>query len=387
MANKQISTANGVILEVDNNSRIVKAFTNQNNTPNYLQSNDPLVTSAIANVNNSPALRNANQLGNSVSIGNNYNASPPNNTQSSPPANQQTPTSNNNPFYAPIFSDSTGNTEALVYPQDLSREQDRMVITMYRYRNTVNNLFGQRDISKTSEGDGKPLAYIIFPMPNQVGDVSKVEWTPSTMPLGNLIGGLAGGAISKLLPAGDKTTEQLNQRGQDIKAKIENITSDTALQSRFTGTIFNPNQDLLFTGNGLREFTYTFDLFPRNESESTEIRKIVRTLRQGMLPRRVNVAFVGAPNVFRIKFLKGGSDEQLKDVRRHKELALTFFAADPTPGDLWMTHNNPDHSVIGFKIIMQFTELVPIYYNDFVDEKGVEAKDINGESITGSIGY
>jgi hypothetical protein len=414
MANKTVPTSNGVNLVVDNNGKVVQAFTQSNNTPTYLPSNDPKVTAAISNLNNSPALKTALKLPNTTTtVAQNYDKNGTRSTTQTQPPNQTNNTSNPNPNndtkYNPIFTGQGGTTKALIYPLDLSKDQDRMIITMYRYRNTINNFIdesiggrpGGRDISNVEEGDGKPLAYIVLPMPNTINDISKVEWSADVLPISQLASAGIGGAINNIAQRRIRGLEQsnigrtefLNQRDQinknanDANAKIDGVLQERFL-SRFTGTITNPNQDLLFTGNGLRNFTYSFDLFPRNKAESEEIRRIVRTFRQGMLPRKLEAGIlVGAPNVFRIRFIKGGTNQPLKDVRRHKELALTSFVADPTPGDVWMTHNDADHSTIGFKVLMGFTELVPIYYNDFVDAEGKEIKDINGDPIEGSIGY
>lgn len=391
MASKIVQTSNGVSLMLNDKGEVMQAFTKTNNVTTNLSSNDPKVTTAITNLNNSPALKTALKLPNTTTtVAQNYNKD--GTTATTQATTSSTSTSNtSNEFkppdnYGPIFTGAGGATKALVYPLDLSNDQDRMVITMYRYRNTLNNVFGKRDISKVSEGDGKPLSYIVLPIPNNLGDISKVGWAPSTLTVAELANA-ATSSIDSLVKLG--SNERLKTISQSVTDANKAVFNDPNL-SRFNGTITNPNQDLLFQSNGLREFTYAFDLFPRNEAESKEIRNIVRLFRQGMLPRKIGIGglLVGAPNVFRIRFLKGGSNEPLKDIRRHKELALTSFVADPTPGDIWMTHNDPDHSTVGFKILMQFTELVPIYYDDFADAEGKPVKDINDDPITDdSLGY
>jgi hypothetical protein len=390
MANKTVKASNGVNLVVNSTGEVVEAYTKENNIPNNLPSNDAKVTTAVTNLNNSPSLKRALSIPNvTVTISENYS---PTGTKGTTEAitSSKIPATTSNEFkppdnYGPVLTGAGGATKALVYPLDLSNDQDRMVIIMYRYRNTLNNLFGKRDISKVSEGDGKPLSYIVLPIPNNLGDISKVGWAPSTLSVAEIVNATTNTAVSAI-PGASKGIENLKSSITDAVSKV---ASDPNL-SRFSGTITNPNQDLLFQSNGLREFTYSFDLFPRNEAESKEIRNIVRVFRQGMLPRKIGIGglLVGAPNVFRIRFLKGGSNEPLKDIRRHKELALTSFVADPTPGDIWMTHNDADHSTVGFKILMQFTELVPIYYDDFVDSEGKSVKDINDDPISDdSIGY
>ena len=276
--------------------------------------------------------------------------------------------------YKPIFN------ETLVYPIDLAKDQDRMQITMYRYRTpfvTAPTTVSAADKPRTPE---EVLGAIILPMPSQLKDVSEIEWSPKT--LSNLE--IASGVLEAI--GGIKNKFSKNTGDKSTDAKNQSILTQEETYSRFAGVISNPNQDLLFSGIGLRQFSYDFTLIPRNEGESKVIRKIVRTLRQGMLPRKLlGGAIVGAPNTFRIKFINGKTGTPLKDVRRHKEMALVNFVAVPTITDSWMTYDDDDHSALGFKIQMSFQELTPVYYDDYA------GKDINDDQIDEndniSVGY
>lgn len=416
-------------LVIDESNRILEAYTLENNQKNYLKSDSLEVTTAIKNIKEDEAFKtNVVKNAGDVIIADNFKIPNTNNIDNNPSSVNSNSGSQNplteslqnaqkiaNPLgeaiygaieansnlYEPILG-ASGSTKSLVYPLDLSKEQDRMVITMYRYKSVLKDFGSENRNIRDTTGDGKPLAYIVFPMPNDLEDVSKVEWSADTFPFSSLIG--TGGAfITQLLSKfsegkvqnknsqeGREQLDKIRNKYSSISSIIEGINYDRLL-SRGAGVITNPNQDLLFTGNGLRSFNYQFDLFPRSKEESLEIRKIVRVLRQGMLPRKLpGTVFVGAPNTFRIRFIKGGTDDKvLLDVRRHKELALTRFVADAIPGDTWMSYNDPDHSTLGFKILMNFTELTPIYYNDYLGEgpQDTNPKDINGDPIEGSVGY
>lgn len=266
--------------------------------------------------------------------------------------------------YKPIFN------ETLIYPIDLAKDQDRMQITMYRYRTpfvTAPTTVSAADKPRTPE---EVLGAIILPMPSQLKDVSEIEWSPKT--LSNLE--IASGVLEAIGGIKNKFSKNTNDKSTD--AKNQSILTQEETYSRFAGVISNPNQDLLFSGIGLRQFSYEFILIPRNEGESKVIRKIVRTLRQGMLPRKLlGGAIIGAPNTFRIKFINGKTGKPLKDVRRHKEMSLVNFVAYPMLTDSWMTYDDDDHSALGFKIQMSFQELTPVYYDDY------EGKDINDDPI------
>lgn len=381
-----------VKLTLNNKKEIIKAEqVNKDNTSVVLAKDSPIFTKAIENANNNQATRRAlglTQSSQTIKTSPGYDKSNEtalkNNGVS--PTDSLTNTKNNtaesvktalNLFgagdlggeYKPIFN------ETLVYPIDLAKDQDRMQITMYRYRTpfiTAPTTVSAADKPRTPE---EVLGSIILPMPSQLKDVSEIEWSPKTLSnleiLSGVLQGIGGVANQFKKDTGNK----------EVDAKTQSLLTQEETYSRFAGVISNPNQDLLFSGIGLRQFPYEFNLIPRNEAETLVIRKIVRTFRQGMLPRKLlGGAIVGAPNTFRIKFVNGRTGKPLKDVRRHKELALVNFVAYPMLTDSWMTYDDEEHSALGFKIQMVFQELTPIYYDDYT------GKDINDDQIDESNG-
>lgn len=381
-----------VKLTLNDKKEIIKAEqVNKDNTSVVLAKDSPIFTKAIENANSNPATRRAlglTQSSQTIKTSPGYDKSNEAALKNNgvPPTDSLTNTKNNtaesvktalNLFgggdlggkYEPIFN------ETLVYPIDLAKDQDRMQITMYRYRTpfiTAPTTVSAADKPRTPE---EVLGSIILPMPSQLKDVSEIEWSPKTLSnleiLSGVLQGIGGVANQFKKDTGNK----------EVDAKTQSLLTQEETYSRFAGVISNPNQDLLFSGIGLRQFPYEFNLIPRNEAETLVIRKIVRTFRQGMLPRKLlGGAIVGAPNTFRIKFINGRTGKPLKDVRRHKELALVNFVAYPMLTDSWMTYDDEEHSALGFKIQMVFQELTPIYYDDY------EGKDINGDSIDESNG-
>lgn len=388
---------NGEVVRItlDNKKQITKVEQiRSDNTAIVLAPNNPIFTTAVNNANTNQATRTAlglTQTNQTIVTSPTYtrdNQATLNNNGVAPTDNITNTKTNTEGFvrntlnvfgagelggkYEPIFNDT------LVYPIDLAKDQDRMQITMYRYRTpfiTAPTTVSAADKPRTPE---EVLGAIILPMPSQLKDVSEIEWSPKT--LSNLE------IISGVLEGIGGVANQLKKDNKPVDAKTQSLLTQEETYSRFAGVISNPNQDLLFSGIGLRQFPYEFNLIPRNEAETLVIRKIVRTFRQGMLPRKLlGGAIVGAPNTFRIKFINGNTGKPLKDVRRHKELALVNFVAYPMLTDSWMTYDDEEHSALGFKIQMVFQELTPIYYDDY------EGKDINDDQIDEndniSVGY
>lgn len=391
---------NGEVIKLTLNDKkeIIKAEqVNKDNTSVVLAKDSPIFTKAIENANSNPATRRAlglTQSSQTIKTSPGYDKSNEAALKNNgvPPTNPLEQTATAIPTgvfggisnlvgktvngiadlggkYEPIFN------ETLVYPTDLAKDQDRMQITMYRYRTpfiTAPTTVSAADKPRTPE---EVLGSIILPMPSQLKDVSEIEWSPKTLSNLEILSGVLQGI------GGVPNQFKKDTGNKEVDAKTQSLLTQEETYSRFAGVISNPNQDLLFSGIGLRQFPYEFNLIPRNEAETLVIRKIVRTFRQGMLPRKLlGGAIVGAPNTFRIKFINGRTGKPLKDVRRHKELALVNFVAYPMLTDSWMTYDDEEHSALGFKIQMVFQELTPIYYDDY------EGKDINGDSIDESNG-
>ena len=109
MANKTVPTSNGVNLVVDPNGKVLEAFTKQNNVKTNLPSTDSKVTTAISNINTSPALKTALNLSKAtIGVSPNYSPTGTSATTQAESANTGTNTSNknNDAFYGPIIKNT-----------------------------------------------------------------------------------------------------------------------------------------------------------------------------------------------------------------------------------------------------------------------------------------
>ena len=135
------------------------------------------------------------------------------------------------------------------------------------------------------------------------------------------------------------------------------------LVSRATGNIINPNVELLFNGVQLRGgFNFVYDLIPRNQTESESIKNIIRTFKQQMLPNKRSTGFfIKAPNVFRLKYMRGGKVHPFLNL--FKICALTNMSVDYSGSGTYSSYHDatPVHMVLN----LQFQELSPIYREDY----------------------
>ena len=83
------------------------------------------------------------------------------------------------------------------------------------------------------------------------------------------------------------------------------VEPDTLL-ARATGSIANPNAELLFQGPVLRDFGFQFLMIARSEEEGRMIRKIIRWFKEGAAPKYNNIALLGTPDIFELEYITRG---------------------------------------------------------------------------------
>ena len=181
-----------------------------------------------------------------------------------------------------------------------------------------------------------------------------------------------------ILEAAGQITEKFNQELGDKTTRDSMSTAAIALGmnaltggdgdvnslvSRATGNIVNPNVELLFNGVQLRGgFNFIYDLIPRNQTESESIKNIIRTFKQQMLPNKRSTGFfIKAPNVFRLKYMRGGGVHPFLNL--FKICALTNMSVDYSGSGTYASYHDatPVHMVLN----LQFQELSPIYREDY----------------------
>ena len=134
-----------------------------------------------------------------------------------------------------------------------------------------------------------------------------------------------------------------------------------------TGTVVNPNLELLFTGPSLRSFSFNFKFRPRDPKEAEEIRQIIRVFKRNMAVQRTSGEnFLLTPNIFKIKYLHKGGDHPF--MNRLMPCACTSFNVVYTPDNNYMTYD--DGSMTGYDVSFTMAEIVPIYADHQKDAGG-----------------
>ena len=273
------------------------------------------------------------------------------------------------------------------YPSDMFSQQldyspDVILFKQKTYgKRGINqgNLTLDRDRSYGDVGGSVMLA-----IPAGIQDANRANWTDDTL---NAIDMALASASLATIEEGasglQKATETfLNQLAYNtdvqnaakvaFAAKAAGVSN---LLARTQGAILNPNVELLFSGPALRDFAYTIDMSPKDSGEAKQIRNIIRFFKEGMAPRRSSIDyFLKAPNVFDINYMCriNGVDQVQPYANKIKTCALRNCNVEYAPQNTYMTHKE-DGSMISYRMTLQFTELEPVFYDDYIEQTPISS--------------
>jgi hypothetical protein len=231
-------------------------------------------------------------------------------------------------------------------------------------------------------GTNTLLRSIILPLPKAISDGQGASWGDDSI---NALTAAAVSGASSVIKEKEGVVDVLGSLAEkfnkELGTKVTRDTMSTAaialginsltgqegninsLVSRATGNIVNPNVELLFNGVQLRGgFNFVYDLIPRNQTESESIKNIIRTFKQQMLPNKRSTGFfIKGPNVFRLKYMRGGKVHPFLNL--FKICALTNMSVDYSGSGTYSSYHDatPVHMVLN----LQFQELSPLYAEDY----------------------
>jgi hypothetical protein len=314
------------------------------------------------------------------------------------PNSQSSPTGGSTP--APTAPNEqpfrvTKDPTVLVYPEKMLESQDHVRFEIWKLKKNPdmdykklpdafksareNQKFGSSVDTNLYEkvSSEKP---IILPIQAPINDQNVVNWGPGELNelqrmlvKASATGMTSPGGFASALGKGmqDIATTVKNYGGQFqnllLTALLEQAVQAPGLLSRATGGILNPNMELLFQGPQLRPFNFTFKLSPRSEDESDIVKKIIRAFKKNMAPK-INGIFLGAPNIFRIQYINGGTSDNHKSINLIKMCALQNCVVDYTPLGTYSTFIDDEATMVSYTINLTFSELVPLYDKDYEED-------------------
>lgn len=226
---------------------------------------------------------------------------------------------------------------------------------------------------------------ITLPMQPNFSESNSVDWGGDKInPLQLALGRTAAGLIENLgniniggmMGVAGQAMDRLKEMAADPNAEQALIAYFAGQAvganafTRSTGTVLNPNMELLFTGPRLRTFAFNFKMTPRFPKEAAEIRDIIKTFKKYAAPiKSDSELFLQTPHIFKIEYLynnDGKTQIQHPYLNKIKHCALTSFNVNYTPEGSYMTYDGG--SLPSYEIAMSFGELQPIYANDYNED-------------------
>lgn len=283
--------------------------------------------------------------------------------------------------------------QILRYPKkNIGPQDDYFKIQVLKYQapglTSGNDNFGLRTTEEALNQGGSikssPLS-IILPMPSNIQDNNSADWGSNSI---NPAAALAANGVSSLISGqkglGDMATSGLKNLSAAINSKEgANVATSgfsalalkalfgqadlNSISSRFSGTVFNQNVELLFNNITMRPaYAFSFDIVPRSKSESDEVKQILWNLKRYMTPRRGpkeagGGLFIQAPSVFKLDYMSGGKIHPF--LHRFKPCALTQMSVNYTGSGNYATYS--DATPVHMQLSLMFQELTPIYGEDY----------------------
>ena len=268
------------------------------------------------------------------------------------------------------------NYGSYVYPTNLGTNgQDFIQFSIKRYKPRDINL--TRSIGIIEERQQlDTVGTIALPIQPSISDSNNVEW--NGLGINPLEMELASGSLNIMSQQGQQYVngliDRLKSMGADpntLKAAklyfAQKAAGVNGLLSRFGGGIVNPNMELLFQGPTLRPFTFTFRLSPRDNTEATQVRSIIRVFKEAMAVKTASQEFfLAAPDVFDIRYCqRGDTTRSHPSLNKIKTCALKSCNVDYTPDGSYMTFKDVNNTMVSYNLTLQFQELEPVTSKDY----------------------
>ena len=273
---------------------------------------------------------------------------------------------------------------AYVFPKSLregSGGQDFLKFDMMKYepKDFDKKTFAFKE--RSTDTDKRSIGSVILPIPAGIQDSTSVRFGDGSMsPLDMAKANVAltavqdlGEGVSEVGNQARKIADAFGDTNGALAAVIAGMTSGSQeLLTRTTGAIANPNMELLFGGPNLRTFSFQFLLAPRDKDEAMTVIKILRFFKQGMSPIRTKSRlFMKSPHTFQLSY-RNSEGKQHKYLNKFKECALSSFGVNYAPNGNYSTYE--DGVMTAYQMTMTYSELNPIYNDDYGDDTPLPAE-------------
>ena len=269
----------------------------------------------------------------------------------------------------------------LFYPETLRKQtQDVIKFNMMKYepKDLPKGLvFGERSTDVSS----RTIGSVLLPIPGGISDSNQVGWNQENMDPVAIV--KAEIALKTILQGGKGFTDAVGDVANAVKGANRNAVGTLIAQAasgtgqqllqRSTGSILNPNMELLFQGPQLRDFSFQFKLSPRSKTEAEKVIQIIRFFKQGMAPiRSQSRLFLKSPHTFKLQYLHQNDDHP--GLNKFKECALQSCTVAYGEAQ-YSTYE--DGILSSYNMQLSFKELEPVFNDEYT------TLDNNNDSMLG----
>ena len=291
----------------------------------------------------------------------------------------------------------TSYSNDMRYPENLSLVQDVIKFSILEYSPSLakgnrneSGLGSKKSRVVTLEGNNpiikgsKRIGVITLPIPAGISDSNTAGWQQGDANALQMAGIEAvdtlfsGGTVEQSVESGTKGLKPAIDSGDasnSVRGLFLNLaTQNSGAMQRTQGAVFNNNTELLFSGPGLRSFSFQFSFYPREPKEAKRVRQIIRAFKQAMsVKRSATSILLKAPHTFAIQYLtsKDGKAVAHPYLNRFKECALTSCNVDYTPDGTYMTYDGDEKSMTAYRLSLSFQELEPIFDDEYGSEDNI----------------
>ncbi len=292
-------------------------------------------------------------------------------------------------------ADATG--KALRYPKErqIDSKSDYVIFEFYDYNPpfgspekgepptvagafTGNPTSGYKDYNQSIVAKTPAdLPSILLYMPEDIQSVYSQKWGGADF--GSFAAGLlktAGQSVN--LETAVNSIDDIIKTGafkgiQELTNKLSgsNISLNQTLGG-ISGTIMNPNTEMMYDGPNIRTFNLKFKLVPFSTGEAQEIRKICNTFKKAMLPSFGGQAIFGTttatnlitvPKICQVTFMQGNSVHPY--LSQYKTCAIDNVSINYTADGSYATYE--DGSPVATELTVSFKEMKNIFAEEIVE--------------------
>jgi hypothetical protein len=175
---------------------------------------------------------------------------------------------------------------------------------------------------------------------------------------------------------GDKLIEGAKLAAVAAATNSANGTPYAGVVPAVTGLVLNPRIEKMFSQKEIRNFSFSWELYPRNQDEVNTIKNIIDTFRYHSHPSRTSEdgkeldpqIMLRVPAEFTIKFLSASGTRgengfvENEYIPKISRCVLTGIGVDYTPNGVFSTL--PDNSPTGYVLTLSFSEIAQLTRQD-----------------------